>query len=143
MSTIQRFFMVAVLAAATSPALAQIGVSVDIGQPGFYGRIELGDSPRPQLIYAEPVVIEQVRVVHEPVYLRVPPGHAKDWRKHCAKYDACGRPTYFVQDSWYQNVYAPQYRERHGRGNQGGNGRDHDQGHGKSKGKGGKGHKDH
>ena len=43
----------------------------------------------------------------------VPPGHARNWRKHCHKYDACGRPAYFVQDSWYRSVYVPHYRERH------------------------------
>ena len=35
------------------PALAsaQIGVSINIGEPGFYGRIDIGDYPRPRLIY--------------------------------------------------------------------------------------------
>jgi len=27
-----------------------------------------------------------------PVYLHVPPGHAKNWRKHCREYNACNRP---------------------------------------------------
>ncbi len=48
------------------------------------------------------------------MYMRVPPGHAKKWSKHCAAYNACGRPVYFVQDSWYNNTYAPQYRKTHG-----------------------------
>lgn len=87
-----------------------VGVSVQIGQPGFYGRIDLGDAPRPRLIYAEPVLVQRApRVVYEPVYLRVPPGHEKNWRKHCGRYDACGRPVYFVRDDWYHDVYAPRY----------------------------------
>ncbi len=32
------------------------------------------------------------------------------------KYDACGQPVYFVQESWYNNEYVPQYNKRHGKG---------------------------
>lgn len=46
---------------------------------------------------------------------------AQNWRKHCRKYNACGRPVYFVQGNWYNEVYVPRYRETH---------RD-DRGHGK------------
>lgn len=91
-----------------------VGVSVQIGQPGFYGRIDIGDAPRPRLIYAEPVVIHRApRVVYEPVYLRVPPGHERNWRKHCSRYEACGRPVYFVRDDWYRRDYVPHYYDRH------------------------------
>ncbi len=38
------------------------------------------------------------------------PGHEKHWRKHCAQYNACGRPVYFVRDDWYNNEYVPRYR---------------------------------
>jgi hypothetical protein len=69
--------------------------------------------------------------------LRVPPGHAKHWSKHCHKYGACGQPVYFVEESWYNDVYAPYYREHrdrrdkdHERGNGKGN-----KGHGKGRGK--------
>lgn len=121
------------LAGYTAPALAQdVGVSVSIGQPGFYGRIEMGDYPRPRLIYAEPRIIERVTVVQEPVYLHVPPGHAKKWSKHCHRYNACGQQVYFVQDDWYNSVYVPSYQERHG-------GKSHGKDNGKSHGK-GKGH---
>lgn len=93
-----------------------VGVSISLGQPGFYGQIDIGNYPRPRVIYAEPVVIHRApRVVYEPVYLRVPPGHQKNWRKHCGRYDACGRPVYFVRDDWYQNEYAPRYRRDHDR----------------------------
>jgi hypothetical protein len=43
-----------------------------------------------------------VRAPVQPIYLHVPPGHAKDWRKHCRKYDACGQPVYFVVSDEYK-----------------------------------------
>ena len=58
--------------------------------------------------------VEGVGVARAPLYLRVPPGHARDWRRYCGRYDACGAPVYFVQDTWYRNVYAPRYRADHG-----------------------------
>ena len=127
------YLLLIALAAAAAPAFgADVGVSVNVGQPGFYGRIDIGNVPPPQLIYAQPIVIHQpVQVVQplQPVYLRVPPGHAKKWSKHCQKYDACGRPVYFVKDEWYQNVYVPHYRKTHGDPS------DHSQGKGKGNGK--------
>ncbi len=94
---------------------ADVGVSVSIGQPGFYGRIDIGNVPPPVLMYPQPVIIQPapVAVVRQPIYLHVPPGHAKDWRRHCARYAACGQPVYFVQDRWYQEVYVPQYQQRY------------------------------
>ena len=46
------------------------------------------------------------------MYLRVPPGHARNWDKHCGAYGACNQRVYFVKDSWYNKQYAPRYRER-------------------------------
>lgn len=115
---------------------ADVGVSVSIGQPGFYGRIDIGDFPRPEIIYAKPVVIAPPhrRRGGEPVYLRVPPGHEKKWSKHCQKYDACGRPVYFVKDRWYEEVYVPRHRAggKHGGGDDRDRGRErgHDKGRG-------------
>lgn len=43
----------------------------------------------------------------QPVYLHVPPGHAKDWKKHCRKYDACSQPVYFVRSSEYEKPKKP------------------------------------
>ena len=109
--------LLALAGAAAVPVFAadvDVGVSISIGDPNFYGRIDLGDFPQPRLIYRRPIVIERVRQTPEPLYLRVPPGHAKNWRKHCHQYDACGRPVYFVEDRWYNEVYVPRYRERHG-----------------------------
>ncbi len=141
----KRFLLAAIVAVAASPALAaDVGVSVNIGQPGFYGQINIGNNyPRPQLLYAQPVMIERHHRAPPPIYLRVPPGHAKHWRKYCHEYNACGRPVYFVQDRWYNDVYAPRYREDHGdrgreRGyeNRGGRGHDNERDHGEKHGRG-------
>ena len=129
----KRFLIVAAFVAASAPALAaNVGVSINVGQPGFYGRIDVRDFPQPQLVYAEPVVIQAVpvNVRSQPIYLHVPPGHAKDWRKHCGHYNACNQRVYFVQEHWYNDVYVPRYREHEQDG----------KGHGKNHGK-GKGHK--
>lgn len=126
--------LIAMLVMAPSQA-ADVGVSISVGQPGFYGQLDIGNFPRPQLIHPSPVVIRPARgVVHQPVYLRVPPGHSKKWDKHCHRYGACGRPVYFVQDRWYNEVYAPRYRERHrerGERHDRGQARDHGRGHGR------------
>jgi hypothetical protein len=112
----------AMLALSTSAFATDVGVSVTVGQPGFYGRIDLGNMAPPPVLYPQPVIIQRpARVIAEPLYLRVPPGHAKDWGKHCGKYNACGRNVYFVRDEWYTNEYAPRYREDHR-----GGGRDYD-----------------
>ena len=148
----KQFLAALALAAVTVTALAaDVGVSISVGQPGFYGRIDIGSYPQPRLVYAEPLIIQSPRAgaaVGRPLYLHVPPGHAKDWRKHCGKYDACGQPVYFVQESWYNDVYVPGYREREkargasdgqpgkGKGNANAGGQDNGKGNGKDKGKG-------
>lgn len=112
----KHFLIAAAVAAATvtTPALAaDVGVSVSIGQPGFYGRLDIGGYPQPELIYRQPIVIERVPMSRPPIYLRVPPGHAKHWSKHCRKYNACGERVYFVQDDWYNREYVPRYQEQH------------------------------
>lgn len=104
----------AAAAAAAAPAMAQTAVSINIGQPGFYGHIDLGGYAPPPVYYPQPVIIErQVRYVGQPIYLRVPEGHRKHWNKHCREYNACGQQVFFVQDGWYNNTYAPRYREQH------------------------------
>ena len=101
-------------------ATTDIGVTVSVGQPSFYGRIDIGNNmPRPAVIYAQPVIIHQpaARVVQQPIYLRVPPGHAKHWDKHCGKYNACGHPVYFVQEKWYADTYRGHHHHAsHGKG---------------------------
>ncbi|MDP2880459.1 MAG: hypothetical protein Q8N89_02635 [Azonexus sp.] len=106
--------MAMTIAAVTLSAPAAAQVSINIGQPGFYGRLDIGGFPPPPLLYPEPMMIQRVPVGRPPLYLHVPPGHAKHWGKHCHRYRACGERVYFVQDNWYQQEYAPRYRERHG-----------------------------
>jgi hypothetical protein len=99
-------------AGAAAPASAQ--VSINIGQPNFYGRIDIGGYAPPPVYYTQPVIVErQVQYVGQPMYLRVPEGHRKHWNKHCRAYNACGQQVYFVQDGWYNNTYAPRYRQQH------------------------------
>jgi hypothetical protein len=120
-----------IILVAVSAHAADVGVSVSVGQPGFYGRIDIGNFPQPEVIYARPVVIQPAPagVVYQPVYVHVPPGHEKKWSKHCAKYNACGRPVYFVKDRWYNDVYVPQYQAHHGKKHGEKHGGKHDAGH--------------
>jgi hypothetical protein len=121
------------LSAVPAQAAVDVGVSIGISQPGVYGRIDIGQFPQPQLIVQQPMIIQPVygRPAPQPVYLWVPPGHQKNWRKHCYRYNACGVPVYFVREDWYRGHVAPAREYR----------RDDDdyREHGKSKGK-GKGH---
>jgi hypothetical protein len=110
----KRILFAAALAATAVPAFAGVGVSVNIGEPGFFGQIDIGDVPAPEYVNAQPIVEGPVVVGAAPIYLHVPPGHMKHWRKHCAAYNACGRPVYFVTDNWYNQRYVPFYRENHG-----------------------------
>lgn len=141
---------IAVAATISTPVLAaDVGVSINIGEPGFYGRLDIGDYPQPQVIYSRPVIIERNSMNRQPVYLRVPPGHARNWRKHCREYNACGEQVYFVRDSWYNREYVPRYQKSHGdhrdgRGDhRGGDGdQRRDEGHNRNEGRGNHG-RDH
>lgn len=150
------FSMTLLLAASLTGALparaADVGVSIGISQPGVYGRVDIGRFPQPQLYVQQPVIISApVYAAPPPVYLWVPPGHRKDWRRYCGQYQACGQPVYFVQDNWYRErgpgrEIRRDYREdrredrREGwrdddRGDRHDNrGHDKDKGHGKGKG---------
>ena len=100
-------------------AQTSVGVSIGINQPGVYGRIDIGNYPPPVLVYPQPVIITTAPVVvqRQPIYLYVPPGHQKKWGKHCARYNACGQPVYFVKEQWVRERYQqanPQWRgDRH------------------------------
>lgn len=123
--------LVAALASAAASAV-EVGVSVTVAQPGVYGRIDIGRFPQPQVVLATPVVIHAGGPRRDPVYLWVPPGHQKNWRKHCQRYDACGVPVYFVRDDWYERHVkgeGPRGEPRHepkGKGHGHGRGRGHD-----------------
>ena len=147
----------ALLLAAAGGAQAQAYVNATVGgelAPGVYGRINIGNAPPPPLIYSEPVIIQRPAVVvpRSPIYMYVPPGHAKNWGKHCRRYNACNQPVYFVQEPPPRRGPPPRH---HGRDNRhwddndhrhGGKhhhrdrDRDHDRGH-KGHGK-GHGHRD-
>ena len=106
------------LACVSSALFAQtsVGVSVGINQPGVYGRIDIGNYPPPVLVYPQPVIIAPppVMVQRQPIYLYVPPGHQKKWGKHCARYNACGQPVYFVQEQWVRERYQQAHPQWHG-----------------------------
>lgn len=96
--------LAAVAAIGFTPAhAADVGVSINISQPGVYGRVDIGQFPQPQVVYAQPVWVKPVPQAPRPapVYLWVPPGHQKNWSKHCGRYNACGVPVYFVRHDWY------------------------------------------
>jgi hypothetical protein len=86
-----------------SSAQAQYASVVIHGEvkPGVYGRVEFGNAPPPVVLYPQPVVIVKEPRPLQPIYLHVPPGHAKKWDKHCHKYNACNRPVYFVKSKEY------------------------------------------
>ena len=137
--------LLSVLAFGTVVPLAQaqnVSISATItGEivPGVYGHVVLGNRPPPPLVYAQPVVAVPVVVVQpvpmEPIYLHVPPGHARNWRKHCHEYNACNRPVYFVRSAEYDPGYRPDRRQEHEHAHHGDHGdrendRGDDHGHG-------------
>ena len=150
-----------VLASTAGGAHAQAYVNATVGgelAPGVYGRINIGNAAPPPLLYAEPVVIHRPAVVvpRSPIYMYVPPGHAKNWGKHCARYNACNQPVYFVQEPPPRRA-PPPHRGPHGRddrhdrhwdndhrhGGKHDRHRDHDHDRGRGHGKGhGHGHRD-
>ncbi|HUP97405.1 MAG TPA: hypothetical protein VM073_05665 [Usitatibacter sp.] len=87
-------------AAAAADVNIQVILPGDL-RPGLYGRVDFGSAPPPPLVYTEPILVKKVKAPPPPLYLHVPPGHAKNWSKHCARYDACGQPVYFVKSAEY------------------------------------------
>jgi len=108
---------------------ADVGLSINIGQPNYYGRIDPNGYPQPQVIYRQPRAVNRIPINQPPVYMRVPRNQAKNWRKHCRKYNACDERVLFVQDNWYNRQYAPRYQEQNG-GNRGGNNNNNNGSHG-------------
>ncbi len=99
--------------AAPVPA-AEVGVSNSQEESGYYGPIDIGGIAKPEVIYTQPIIIDRPigRAPAEPIYLRVPPGHEKKWRRYCKDFQVCGIPVYFVSERWFNEVYFPRYRER-------------------------------
>ncbi|MSQ18383.1 MAG: hypothetical protein EXR39_02195 [Betaproteobacteria bacterium] len=55
-------FVLSVAGLVALPAVAQdVGVSVMIGQLGFYGQIDIGRIPPPPLIFPKPIIIQHPR----------------------------------------------------------------------------------
>lgn len=145
--------MRSIYAILTLPALAAVAtcaqaqnVSVNAvisGQvvPGVYGQVALGNGPPPPVVYQQPMIVQPAPVVYgappvEPIYLHVPPGHAKNWRKHCHEYHACNRPVYFVRSEEYEPGFdRDRWDREHGHGHKdkddkhGDRDRDHDRDH--------------
>jgi hypothetical protein len=120
------------LALQTAPSAfaGDLGINVILSgeiKPGVYGQVQIGNSPRPAVVYDSPrvVVVDKRYAREEPIYLHVPPGHAKHWDKHCREYNACERRVYFVRSEEYE----PEYQREHEHHE------DHDHDHGKGHGK--------
>src|SRR5579871_5511299 len=101
------FIAAALLSIGTARAFAgDIGVSVNLGEPGFFGQIDIGNAPPPQVVYPQAVIVEPAPEYAQapPIYLHVPAGYERHWREHCHEYHACNRRVLFVRDDWYQNT---------------------------------------
>lgn len=142
--------ILALVLAGTGAYASDVNFGVSVGgevAPGVYGQINVGNT-RPALVYAQPMVIMQPVRPMSPVYMHVPPGHAKKWSKHCHSYNACNRPVYFVKSAEYGSDYRSSGRHEQHRGDRHdyhsekshghGKGNDHGNGHGKGNGKGNK-----
>jgi hypothetical protein len=118
------YYSIAIMAlgfAANAASANDLGINVVLEgevKPGVYGRVELGRNSRPDLVYAEPrvIVVEEDHHHHhhdEPVYLHVPPGHARNWGRHCHAYHACSRQVYFVMSDEYREKPKPKHKHHH------------------------------
>jgi hypothetical protein len=110
-------FLIAAALAVTTIAINTEAFANNVGQPGFYGRLNTGGYRQPRVLYRQPIAIGRVPTNRAPIYLRVPSGHARQWKKHCRNYNACGERVFFVQDNWYNRKYVTRY-QRNQRGNQ-------------------------
>ncbi len=108
MKTKLRFLFVLAAAALLAPAVAQdvrVSVSGEVA-PGVYGRVDIGKHT-PPLVFPQAVLVVRSGTPPSPVYMHVPPGHARNWSKHCSKYGACNRPVFFVKSAEYDPGYKP------------------------------------
>jgi len=95
------------LSAQAGQPIINLSVGGEIA-PGVYGQVQFGNAPPPAVVYEQPQVVIQpaTGVAVKPIYLHVPPEHAKNWARHCHEYNSCNRPVYFVKS----REYAPDYR---------------------------------
>lgn len=105
--------MLASIAAQAGQPVINLSVGGELA-PGVYGEVQFGNAPPPPVFYSQPrIIVREPRSEHAaPLYMHVPPRHAKNWRRYCREYNACGRPVYFVRSQEYE----PGYREHRGRG---------------------------
>ncbi len=111
------------LAALPAPAQAQLGVTLQFGDPNYYGRLSPVGLAVPSVYNVRPIAVQPRRwgPPLQPLYLRVPAGERANWSRYCRRYGACQAPVYFVQDRWYRDVVVPRHRrdrdrDRAGRG---------------------------
>jgi len=131
--------LVSVFGSAIATANDNIAIDLSISgeiAPGVYGRVNIGDK-HPTVVYEQPVIIKKVSHHSEPIYLHVPPGHAKHWDKHCAEYNACDRQVYFIKSHEYDDNYDNEKHSKKKHGNKHDRDDDEDEGeHGHSHGHG-------
>ena len=99
----------ACLLAGGATAQAQSYVNVTVGAafaPGVYGEIAIGNNPPPPVINATPVVATQPVYGAPVLYLYLPETEYREWHRYCHRYNACGRPVYFIRiderDRWWE-----------------------------------------
>lgn len=98
------------LAAVALPAAAQsVSLSLSVVQPGVYGRIDIGPEAPPAGFVVGSFGVPARVVVQQPMYIYAPEDHWRHWSEHCHRYNACGRPVYFVDERWVRARHA----ERH------------------------------
>ncbi len=116
-----RLLTAAALAAVAATAAQAADIQISVGgevAPGVYGRVDIGTA-RPALVYPQPIIVTRPApgaVVGGPMYVHVPPGHVKNWSKHCAKYNACGHEVYFVKSSEYAAPGDDGKKQKQGKG---------------------------
>lgn len=100
-----------------APAQAQTSLNLQLGQPGYYGQISIGNLAPPPVYGRGPVIVKPSKESDrwrqtslQPIYLRVPLNQSRNWSRYCSLYRACNVPVQFVRDDWYRNVYAPRVR---------------------------------
>ena len=110
MKTLQATAFVSLLLGSLAAHAGNPSVSVTVSgevAPGVYGEVQIGNASPPPLVYAQPMIITRQPHHDEgrPLYLHVPPGHARNWARHCREYHACNRPVYFVKSAEYEPGY--------------------------------------